>query len=99
MENVNFRDLSKDKKEIRNCHINIGTGKEITIRELAVLVANIVGYKGKIKFNPGMPDGTMRKLTDVTKLRSLGWKHRVELEEGIGLMYKWYLADQQQNDD
>lgn len=99
MENVDFRDLTLDKKEIRNCHINIGTGEEITIRNLATLVANVVGYKGKIKFNPGMPDGTIRKLTDVTKLRSLGWKHRVELEEGIGLMYKWYLADQLQNDD
>ncbi len=96
MENVNFRDLSRDKKEIRNCHINIGTGKEITIRNLAALVAEIVGYKGKIKFNPAMPDGTMRKLTDVSKLRSLGWHHRVELENGIAQMYKWYLEDQQQ---
>ncbi len=99
MENVNFRDLTINKKEIRNCHINIGTGKEITIRSLAALVANVVGYKGKIKFNPGMPDGTMRKLTDVSKLKSLGWRPRVELENGIDMMYKWYLADQLQNDD
>lgn len=99
MENVDFRDLTINKKEIRNCHINIGTGEEITIRNLASLVADIIGYKGKIKFNPGMPDGTMRKLTDVSKLKSLGWRHRVELESGIDMMYKWYLADQQQGDD
>lgn len=95
IENVDFKDLTVDKKEIRNCHINIGTGKEITIKNLAALVAEVVNYKGKIKFNPSMPDGTMRKLTDVSKLRSLGWKHRVELGKGIELMYKWYLADQE----
>ncbi|MDD4777203.1 MAG: GDP-L-fucose synthase [Fermentimonas sp.] len=95
IENVNFVDLTKGKVEIRNCHINIGTGKEISIRELSVLVASIVKYNGRIKFNPAMPDGTMRKLTDVSKLCGLGWKHKVELEEGIALMYRWYLADQQ----
>lgn len=97
MERVDFKDLTVDKKEIRNCHINIGTGKEISIRELAALVAEVVDYKGKIKFNPAMPDGTLRKLTDVSKLRSLGWHHQVELEEGIRMMYEWYLNDQ--NDD
>lgn len=97
MERVDFKDLTVGKKEIRNCHINIGTGKEISIRELAALVAEVVDYKGKIKFNPAMPDGTLRKLTDVSKLRSLGWHHQVELEEGIRMMYEWYLNDQ--NDD
>jgi len=97
IEHVNFRDLKKGKIEIRNCHINIGTGKEISIKDLASLVAEIVGYTGKIKFNPAMPDGTMRKLTDVSKLRSLGWQYKVELEEGINRMYQWYLTDQRQN--
>ncbi|WP_298653457.1 GDP-L-fucose synthase [uncultured Proteiniphilum sp.] len=97
MENVNFSDLKRGKEEVRNCHINIGTGKEISIKNLALLTADIVGYTGKIKFNPSKPDGTMRKLTDVSKLRSLGWQYRVELEEGIRRMYNWYLEDQEEN--
>lgn len=95
MENVDFFDLKKNKEEIRNCHINIGTGKEISIKDLALLTADVVGYSGKIKFNPEKPDGTMRKLTDVSKLKSLGWEYHVELDEGIRRMYQWYLADQQ----
>ena len=98
LENINFEDLRKGKEEVRNCHINIGTGKEISIKELALLTADIVGYNGKIKFNPSKPDGTMRKLTDVSKLRSLGWQYQVELEEGIRRMYRWYLADQEENE-
>ncbi|SFK80467.1 GDP-L-fucose synthase [Porphyromonadaceae bacterium KH3CP3RA] len=98
LENVNFKDLKKGKEDIRNCHINVGTGKEISIKELAVLTADIVGYNGKIKFNPSKPDGTMRKLTDVSKLESLGWKYRVELDEGIRQMYQWYLSDQEENE-
>lgn len=96
MNNVNFVDLKKGMEEVRNCHINIGTGKEISIRKLAELVAGIVGYTGKIKFNPFQPDGTMRKLTDVSKINALGWKYSVELEEGISLLYQWYLKDQEQ---
>ncbi len=98
MENVNFSDLRGDKEDIRNCHINVGTGKEISIRDLAYLTAEIVGYSGRIKFNPMKPDGTMRKLTDVSKLKSLGWEYKVELEEGIRMMYQWYLADQEENE-
>lgn len=94
MENVNFRNLIKDMTEIKDSHINIGTGEEVSIKELSALVAEIVGYRGKIKFNPSMPDGTMRKLLDVSKLRSLGWHHIIELEKGIELMYKWYVEDQ-----
>lgn len=93
MENVNFRDLTNGKKEIRNCHINIGTGKEISIKQLAHAVAKTIGYTGSIKFDTSKPDGTMRKLTDVSKLHALGWKHTVEIEEGIGRMYDWYLKD------
>ena len=94
MENVNFRNLIQDMTEIKDSHINIGTGEEVSIKELSALVAEIVGYKGKIKFNPLMPDGTMRKLLDVSKLRSLGWHHIIELKKGIDLMYKWYVEYQ-----
>lgn len=98
MENVNFDGLRKGKEDVRNCHINIGTGKEISIKDLALLTADIVGYTGKIKFNPSKPDGTMRKLTDVSKLKSLGWQYRVELDEGIRRMYQWYVSDQEENE-
>lgn len=70
--------------------INVGTGKDISIRELAMLVAGIVGYDGELTFNTNMPDGTPRKLLDVTKLRSLGWLERYNLKEGIRLTYEWY---------
>ncbi len=71
-------------------HVNIGTGKEVTIRELAETVKAVVGYEGEIYWNTDMPDGTPRKLTDVTKLHSLGWHHRIELEEGVRLAYDWF---------
>jgi GDP-L-fucose synthase len=92
MENVNFSDLKGDAKEIRNCHINTGTGKEISIRDLACLIAKTANYKGIISFDATKPDGTMRKLTDVTKLHSLGWRHRIEIEEGVEKIYKWYTG-------
>ncbi len=90
MEQVDFSDLRGTDKEVRNCHINIGTGKELTIRELVELIARIVSFEGAIVFNSSKPDGTMRKLTDPSKLHELGWKHRVELDEGIRRMYDWY---------
>ena len=71
-------------------HVNIGTGKEVSIRELAETVQRQVGFVGEIIWNKEMPDGTPRKLTDVTKLHSLGWKHKVDLEEGVGLAYQWF---------
>ncbi len=71
-------------------HVNIGTGKEITIKELAEMVKKTVGFEGEIIWNDSMPDGTPRKLTDVTKLHSLGWRHKVELEEGIRMAYGWF---------
>lgn len=71
-------------------HVNIGTGKELTIRELAELVKKTVGFEGEIVWNSSMPDGTPRKLTDVTKLHELGWTHKVELEEGVKLAYEWF---------
>jgi GDP-L-fucose synthase len=78
--------------EIRNTHINIGTGKDVSIRKLAETIKTIIGFKGALVFNTSKPDGTMRKLTDVTKLNNLGWKHNVELEEGINKLYHWYVT-------
>lgn len=74
-------------------HVNIGTGKEITIKELAKMVKDVTGYAGEIRFNSDMPDGTPRKLTDVSKLHGLGWRHKVELMEGIELAYRWFCEN------
>jgi GDP-L-fucose synthase len=82
---------SQKPKEVRNTHINIGTGVDISIKELAELIQKIIGFEGELKFNINKPDGTMVKLTDPSKLHSLGWKHKVELEDGIKTMYEWYL--------
>ncbi len=71
-------------------HVNIGTGKEVTIKQLAETVKSVVGYPGDIIWNSAMPDGTPRKLTDVTKLHGLGWNHKVDLEEGVQLAYEWF---------
>lgn len=76
--------------EIRNCHINIGTGKEISIKQLANLIAKQIGFTGEIRFDASKPDGTMRKLTDPSKLHSLGWTHKVEIEEGVKRLIDWY---------
>lgn len=92
MESRDFQDTYQDGKPIRNTHINIGTGVDISIKELADLIKKIVGYKGKLYFNTDKPDGTMIKLTDVSKLHSLGWRHKVELEEGIRMVYEWYVG-------
>lgn len=91
MENIDFNDLKGVESEIRNCHINIGTGKEISIKKLAELVSLKVGYKGELFFDETKPDGTMRKLTDPTKLHKLGWHHKIEIDEGIETLYNWYL--------
>lgn len=76
--------------EIRNCHINVGTGKELTIRELSELVRETIGFNGEIVFDTSKPDGTMRKLIDVSKLHSLGWTHHVEIENGVRKLFEWY---------
>jgi GDP-L-fucose synthase len=91
MENRDSSDTYQiEDKEIRNTHINIGTGTDISIRELAETIKQTIGFKGDLVFNTEKPDGTMRKLTDVSKLNSLGWNHTVELEEGIVQIYNWY---------
>lgn len=98
MEKVDFADVvsSEAKKnqspnpEIRNTHINIGTGKEISIKALAETIKSIIGFQGTLVFNASKPDGTLRKLTDPGKLKALGWTYTVELQEGIQRMYEWY---------
>jgi len=105
MQNIDFKEIIKQElntehitpstdeflNEIRNTHLNIGTGKDISIKELAFLVKDIVGFQGELTFNTEKPDGTMLKLTDPSKLHAFGWKHKVELEEGIRKVYEWYL--------
>ncbi len=76
--------------EIRNCHINVGTGKELTIRSLSQLVSKVVGFEGQIVFDETKPDGTPRKLINVDKLHQLGWTHKVEIEEGVERLFDWY---------
>lgn len=93
MQKVDFKDLIKDKKEIRNTHINIGTGSDITIKDLSSLIARIIDYKGSISFDSSKPDGTMKKLTDPSKLNRLGWKHLVEIERGIFEVFDWYVNE------
>jgi GDP-L-fucose synthase len=76
--------------EVRNCHINVGTGKELTIAELADLIKKTIGYEGTICWDETKPDGTMRKLIDVSKLHQLGWHHQIEIEEGVRKLVDWY---------
>lgn len=89
--NVDFKDTyNPGDKEIRNCHINVGTGKEISIRGLAEIVINEVGFKGELRWDASKPDGTPRKLTDVSKLHAFGWHHKIEIDEGVHRLYEWY---------
>lgn len=97
MEKVDFADVKKisvpeGSKEIRNCHINIGTGEELSIAQLVDIIKTVVGFNGNVVFNTEKPDGTLRKLTDPSKLHQLGWKHTVEIEEGVRRIYEWYLG-------
>lgn len=95
LEHIDFAEIisGNNTKEIRNTHINIGTGKELTIKELSGLIKKTVGYTGKLVFNSDKPDGTMRKLTDVSKLHNLGWHHKIEIEEGVEKLYEWYKSN------
>jgi GDP-L-fucose synthase len=99
MESVDFKDIVRINgldgpgKEIRNVHLNIGTGKDISIKALAHLIKETIGFKGELYFNTSKPDGTLRKLTDPSKLQQLGWKHSVELQDGVRKMYEWYLEE------
>lgn len=91
LENVNFKDMyDENEKEVRNTHINIGTGEDISIKDLTKLIKDIIGFEGNLVFNANMPDGTMLKLTDTSKLEKLGWKYKVKLEDGIKKAYENY---------
>lgn len=99
--NVDFKDTYRDAKknsdgmlEIRNCHINVGTGKEVSIREVAEMIVREIGFRGELRWDSSKPDGTMRKLTDVSKLHGLGWHHKIEIDEGVHRMYQWYCENQ-----
>lgn len=91
MQNIDFKDLQgKNDKEIKNTHINIGTNKDLSIKDLAELIKKIVAYAGELKFDTTKPDSSMNRLLDCSKIHSLGWKHKIELEEGIKMLYEWY---------
>ncbi|MBQ9893136.1 MAG: GDP-L-fucose synthase [Bacteroidales bacterium] len=96
--NVDFKDTFRDAVtnsdgilEIRNCHINVGTGEELSIKDLAYKVKAVTGFAGSIVWDRSKPDGTPLKRTDVSKLHSLGWHHRIGIDEGIGRLYDWYV--------
>jgi len=106
MENRDFSDVvnsqnnstfniqhSKLTNEIRNTHINIGTGIDVSIKDLAYMIKDLICFNGELYFNADKPDGTMKKLTDVSKLHGLGWKHSIELKSGIEKMYQWYIGE------
>lgn len=94
MEHIDFADVRPEGNEVRNTHINIGTGKELSIKEVATLIQEKIGFEGKLAFDASKPDGTLRKLTDVSKLHALGWHHKIEIAEGVELLYNWYLDKQ-----
>jgi len=91
MEHVDFKNLVTDYKSVLNTHINIGTGKDIRIKDLAQVIKKIVGFKGNLNWDNSKPDGTFRKLLDVTRINRLGWKEKIGLEEGIATVYKKYI--------
>ncbi|PKT77936.1 GDP-L-fucose synthase family protein [Helicobacter winghamensis] len=92
MRNIDFKDLHKSEAKVQNTHINVAPNANISIKELAELIQKIVGFKGRLTFNDRRPDGAMHKLTSGSKLESLGWKHKINLEQGIKMMYQWYLT-------
>ena len=92
MESRDFKDVLPTGPEVRNTHINIGTGADLSIKDLARLIQTRVGFKGQLYFNADKPDGTMKKLTDVSKLTALGWDFNMNLENGIAELYRWYTT-------
>jgi GDP-L-fucose synthase len=92
MQNIDFKNLSVHGKQVRNTHMNIGTGKDLTIKELAGLIKNVTGFSGEFQWDSSKPDGTFRKLLDVSKINRLGWKEKISLEEGIKLVYDKYSS-------
>lgn len=92
MEKIDFKDLIVRGKPVINTHINIGTGKDLTIKDLAGLIKSVVGFEGRLNWDNSKPDGTYRKLLDVSKINKLGWKEKLSLEEGIAMIYNKYSA-------
>jgi GDP-L-fucose synthase len=92
MQKVDFKDLIAHGGRVLNTHINIGTGRDLTIKELALLIKGIVGFMGQLKWDNSKPDGTYRKLLDVSKIDRLGWKEKIGLKEGIDIIYRKYSA-------
>ncbi len=92
MNNISFKDIVKERNmlEVRNTHINIGSGEDLSIRELSDMIKRIIGFNGSITWNPEKPDGTFRKLMDVSRLKVMGWKQHISLEAGIQQVYKDY---------
>jgi len=91
MNKIDFTDLSGNDQEIRNTHINIGCGEDLTINELAYTIKEQIGFIGDILFDKSKPDGTMQKLQDVSKLTNLGWKYKISLEQGIKAVVNYYV--------
>lgn len=94
MNNVDFTDLTKNMDEIKNTHINIGSGTDVTIKELAEMIKDITGFTGALEFDATHPDGTPRKLMSPAKIQALGWKHKIELDEGLRRTIVWYKENQ-----
>lgn len=94
MNNVDFKDVAAGKTEVRNTHINLGTGVDITMKDLAHLIKDIAGFKGTIEFDTSKPDGTYRRYMSVDKIHDLGWKHKIELEDGLRQAIAWYQEQQ-----
>lgn len=92
MEHVEWSDLARGMVEPRNCHINIGSGVEVSIAQLAEIVARATGFSGSVVFDATKPDGTMRKLTDTSKIEGLGWRHTVSVEQGVAALLDWYVS-------
>jgi Nucleoside-diphosphate-sugar epimerases len=89
MQNCNYEDLTP--------YVNLGTGQDITIKELALLIQKTVGFHGTIDFDTTKPDGTQKKLLDVSKIHNLGWKNSLNLMQGIVKAYEWYISSQQKS--
>jgi GDP-L-fucose synthase len=72
-------------------HVNVGTGEDVAIRDLAELIASVVGYQGKLEFDDSKPDGTPRKLLDVSRINNLGWSAKISLQQGLAEVYTWFV--------
>lgn len=90
MNNIDFGDLAKGKVEVRNTHINLGTGTDISIKDLVHMIKGLVGFGGNIEFDTSKPDGTFRRYMSVDKIHDLGWRHKIELEDGLKQAIRWY---------